>query len=65
MLANQVPHGAVMWSGTLSKICGLKTRLRTALHAALSHAYSPDVFLVVPEGFLMVPGGFLIDPVGS
>ena len=29
--------------------------LQTVLHSALSHAYSPDGFLMVPDGFLMVP----------
>ena len=41
-----------------------KTRPQTVLHSALSHAYSPDGFLMVPDGFLMVPDGFLMVPDG-
>ena len=42
-----------------------ETRPQTVLHSALSHAYSPDGFLMGPDGFLMGPDGFLMGPDGS
>ena len=66
------PNGATWHSACLSVTLfkfelkfGSRTRPQTVLHSTLSHAYSPDGFLMGPDGFLMGPDGFLMGPDGS